>query len=448
MKKTRSLKVSQCMIVKNEEKNIRQALSWGKEMMWEQIVVDTGSSDRTVAIAEELGAKVFTYEWTDNFAAAKNYAISQAKGDWIALLDADEYMTQEDVRKIQKVLPELEEKRFDALSTGIQNLNDEGQVFSSGTQIRFFRNDPDIRYRRRIHEQLESVSGRKLRIGDATSELSIFHTGYQKKALEGKEKNGRNRKLLLAELEESPDDYEIMGYMGDDFLADGEKETAEAWYRRSIQNLPSLIEDYDQRTAVTFTEFLRLLMEKEELTGDEVCFKEITKTYAKAVLLLPKEPDFDYLLGRFYAVKNETAKAQEHLEKALDKLNTYGCYNKAMLLAVNVLDAYELLVHCCYKSGQLEKCISYAVNYLKYNPYGMEVLYWFFKVLLPEGDVQADSDAQKQAVLEVLSKIYDLTLLKNKLFLIKTAEKAVGKDFSLFLLDRFFSPEEQRQLGL
>lgn len=448
MKKTRSLKVSQCMIVKNEEKNIRQALSWGKEMMWEQIVVDTGSSDRTVAIAEELGAKVFTYEWTDNFAAAKNYAISQAKGDWIALLDADEYMTQEDVRKIQKVLPELEEKRFDALSTGIQNLNDEGQVFSSGTQIRFFRNDPDIRYRRRIHEQLESVSGRKLRIGDATSELSIFHTGYQKKALEGKEKNGRNRKLLLAELEESPDDYEIMGYMGDDFLADGEKETAEAWYRRSIQNLPSLIEDYDQRTAVTFTEFLRLLMEKEELTGDEVCFKEITKTYAKAVLLLPKEPDFDYLLGRFYAVKNETAKAQEHLEKALDKLNTYGCYNKAMLLAVNVLDAYELLVHCCYKSGQLEKCISYAVNYLKYNPYGMEVLYWFFKVLLPEGDVQANSDAQKQAVLEVLSKIYDLTLLKNKLFLIKTAEKAVGKDFSLFLLDRFFSPEEQRQLGL
>ncbi len=448
MKKTRSLKVSQCMIVKNEEKNIRQALSWGKEMMWEQIVVDTGSSDRTVAIAEELGAKVFTYEWTDNFAAAKNYAISQAKGDWIALLDADEYMTQEDVRKIQKVLPELEEKRFDALSTGIQNLNDEGQVFSSGTQIRFFRNDPDIRYRRRIHEQLESVSGRKLRIGDATSELSIFHTGYQKKALEGKEKNGRNRKLLLAELEENPDDYEIMGYMGDDFLADGEKETAEAWYRRSIQNLPSLIEDYDQRTAVTFTEFLRLLMEKEELTGDEVCFKEITKTYAKAVLLLPKEPDFDYLLGRFYAVKNETAKAQEHLEKALDKLNTYGCYNKAMLLAVNVLDAYELLVHCCYKSGQLEKCISYAVNYLKYNPYGMEVLYWFFKVLLPEDDVQANSDAQKQAVLEVLSKIYDLTLLKNKLFLIKTAEKAVGKDFSVFLLDRFFSPEEQRQLGL
>ncbi len=184
------------------------------------------------------------------------------------------------------------------------------------------------------------------------------------------------------------------------------------------------------------------------MTGDEVCLKEITKTYEKAVLLLPKEPDFDYLLGRFYAVKNETAKAQEHLEKALDKLNTYGCYNKAMLLAVNVLDAYEILVHCCYKSGQLEKCISYAVNYLKYNPYGMEVLYWFFKVLLPEGDVQANRDAQKQAVLEVLSKIYDLTLLKNKLFLIKTAEKAVGKDFSVFLLDRFFSPEEQRQLGL
>ena len=129
MKKIKSLKVSQCMIVKNEEKNIRQALSWGKEMMWEQIVVDTGSSDRTAAIAEELGAKVFTYEWTDNFAAAKNYAISQAQGDWIALLDADEYITKEDVRKIQKVLPELEEKVLMHFLQGYRILMTRGRFF-------------------------------------------------------------------------------------------------------------------------------------------------------------------------------------------------------------------------------------------------------------------------------------------------------------------------------
>ena len=57
MKKT----ISQCMIVKNEEKNIRRALSWGKDIMCEQIVVDTGSSDRTVEIAREMGAKIFFF---------------------------------------------------------------------------------------------------------------------------------------------------------------------------------------------------------------------------------------------------------------------------------------------------------------------------------------------------------------------------------------------------
>ena len=88
------------MIVKNEEKNIRRALSWGKDIMCEQIVVDTGSSDRTVEIAREMGAKIFFFPWINDFAAAKNFAIDQAKGDWIAFLDADESFTPEDTKKI------------------------------------------------------------------------------------------------------------------------------------------------------------------------------------------------------------------------------------------------------------------------------------------------------------------------------------------------------------
>ena len=71
----RGVRLSQCMIVKNEEKNIERALSWGKDIMYEQIVVDTGSTDRTVDIAKQMGAKVYHFEWIDDFAAAKNYAI-------------------------------------------------------------------------------------------------------------------------------------------------------------------------------------------------------------------------------------------------------------------------------------------------------------------------------------------------------------------------------------
>lgn len=98
--RTSELRLSQCMIVKNEEKNIQRALSWGKEFMWEQIVVDTGSTDRTAELAKEMGAKVFVFPWINDFSAAKNYAIEQASGDWIAFLDADEYFSPEDAKKL------------------------------------------------------------------------------------------------------------------------------------------------------------------------------------------------------------------------------------------------------------------------------------------------------------------------------------------------------------
>ena len=185
------IRISQCMIVKNEEKNIEKALTWGKDLMWEQIVVDTGSTDKTVEIAAKLGAKIYHFPWVDDFAAAKNYAIEQALGDWIAFLDADEYMTPDEAGKIKQFLLSSECQRYDGVSTGWQQLDEDGNIFSSATQIRFFRNHADIRYRRRIHEQLVSLKGQQLRIADAVRSVSIFHTGYQKSALTEKKKNGQ-----------------------------------------------------------------------------------------------------------------------------------------------------------------------------------------------------------------------------------------------------------------
>ena len=97
-----SIRLSQCMIVKDEEQNIQRALSWGKGIVCEQIVVDTGSTDRTVEIAEALGARVFHFSWNNDFSAAKNFAIEQAGGNWIAFLDADEYYSDEDAKKISR----------------------------------------------------------------------------------------------------------------------------------------------------------------------------------------------------------------------------------------------------------------------------------------------------------------------------------------------------------
>ena len=85
MKNSKNLRISQCMIVKNEEKNIEKALSWGKGIVAEQIVVDTGSTDRTVEIAKAMGAQVYYFQWIDDFAAAKNFAIEKARYEWMRM---------------------------------------------------------------------------------------------------------------------------------------------------------------------------------------------------------------------------------------------------------------------------------------------------------------------------------------------------------------------------
>ncbi len=75
--------LSACLIVKNEEQRLPQCLESLRSLADEIIVVDTGSSDRTVASAKKHQARVFHFEWCDNFSQARNYAIAQAKGKWI-----------------------------------------------------------------------------------------------------------------------------------------------------------------------------------------------------------------------------------------------------------------------------------------------------------------------------------------------------------------------------
>jgi len=90
---SRLASVSLCMVVRDEEKNLAQALSFSKEIADEMIVVDTGSGDRTVEIAEQAGARVYHFPWNDDFSAARNFAIDKASGDYILMLDGDEHIS-------------------------------------------------------------------------------------------------------------------------------------------------------------------------------------------------------------------------------------------------------------------------------------------------------------------------------------------------------------------
>lgn len=104
--------ISVCMIVKNEEKNLADCLDCLKGIADEIIIVDTGSTDATKAIASKYTNKVYDFEWINDFAAARNFAFSKATMDYIYSADADERLDEENRQRFldlkEALLPEVE----------------------------------------------------------------------------------------------------------------------------------------------------------------------------------------------------------------------------------------------------------------------------------------------------------------------------------------------------
>ena len=103
-KSSKKSTLSLCMIVKNEEKHLVRCLRSVRDVVDEMIIVDTGSTDKTIDIAKVFGAKVFDFPWTGDFSAARNHSLAQATGDWILVLDADEVISARDFDELKALI--------------------------------------------------------------------------------------------------------------------------------------------------------------------------------------------------------------------------------------------------------------------------------------------------------------------------------------------------------
>lgn len=438
MKKKKEIWLSQCMIVKNEEENIRRALSWGKGIVDEQIVVDTGSTDRTVELAREMGAKVYHFTWIDDFSAAKNFAIEKAKGRWIAFLDADEYFLTGDAEKLKDYIIQLDGGPYGQILTSWLHVNNQGQTLAVGTQVRVFINAPYLRYHRRIHEYLYSTDPQKGIMVDAVSELTIFHTGYGQKENERKNKENRNLKLIRKELEDQPEDCDMLGYLGDEYYSRKEDKKAKDAFYRSIEQMPEQISEYDVRSSLTFTKLLEILV------AEECPLEEFMEVYEKAREKLPKEADFDYLAGAFFMNRKEWEKGRSHLKQALSILEQYGNTSKSMAISGQMDRAYEMLALCCYQIKDFKECVYYASTLLGQNRYRMEALRLLMLVFCEKGKEEGKEEEVALQVRKFLEKIYDHSL-KDRLFMIQGAKRA-GYAALISSLRELFSPEELQQI--
>lgn len=425
------MNISQAMIVKNEEKNIRRALDWGKGIVTEQIVVDTGSSDNTVYIAESMGARVYHFEWINDFSAAKNYAIEKCSGDWIAFLDADEYF-MEDSKKIHGIIEKADKEGFCVIATQLLNINDSGKIIGSMTQARFFKNHEGIRYIGRIHENLSS--DHPVKIYDATRELSIFHTGYSESAHKEKNKDTKYKELLEKEIEDNPYNTFYYGYLGDIYAGEQNYEKAEELYQRSMELMDDRVSSESGRNGNTLRNLLIIL------GGYNYRTEEMLKVYDFARRILPEDADFSCMVAdHFYKFQNYKEAAQ-YYETALHIYDEFGAYLKSEYVDSHLTDIYEKLANAYLLAKNPIEAIKVSVKTLNKDKYNTKMLRLLL-LSIKEAELQGYNGYGLNEEIVLINRMYDLDILRDKAFLYFMADKLGIIELRDFVKTKFTSEE-------
>lgn len=185
--------ISACMIVRNEEKYLGDALASIKDVVDEIVIVDTGSTDKTVEIAKSYGARVEIHPWKDDFSLHRNQSISMATKDWIMIFDADDRLFEGDM--IREHLAEAKSELVQAVIINKGELRDMVMY-----QIRFIKRGSQFKYEGRIHNRIPLPDGYTI----DRSSIRIIHIGYNLPQDERDKKHDRTKRLLEMEMKESP----------------------------------------------------------------------------------------------------------------------------------------------------------------------------------------------------------------------------------------------------
>ncbi|MCL2392514.1 MAG: glycosyltransferase family 2 protein [Oscillospiraceae bacterium] len=415
------VRLSQCMIVKNEEKNIEKALSWARGIAFEQIVVDTGSTDKTVEIAENMGARVYHFEWINDFSAAKNFAIEKASGNWIALLDADEYLSEKDAKTLMTILKKIRadqdmREKCLVLNVPLVNVDEKGNPMSVYDQERFFRNIKAARYKGKIHEMIDMPPEHVFRV----DEITVIHTGYAKSVYDETGKAGRNIGMLRAELLERPDDLNLKAFLADALKVRGQQgDSLEA--DRLYLDVVNGIGVYEQLKKGAY----KHLIEKCLNMPDRLSDAEVLSL--KALADFPEDIDLGYFYGEVLNRKGEFLAAQSRLQECERRLiNAVSLDVATMIMAKPILLFHQLAV-AAQGLGDLPGLVRYATMALLADKTQSGVLSPYIGALLKR-------DTSEDEVKLLLSKIYDMDNPKDLIIIARAAKDCGALDFARKIL--------------
>ncbi|MFT4034426.1 MAG: glycosyltransferase [Patulibacter sp.] len=212
-------RISLCMIVRDEEEMLPRCLAAVHGHVDEIVIVDTGSRDRTVEIAESFGATVLHHEWTGDFSEARNIGLNAATGDWFVWLDADEIFAEGQGARLRELAGRTWRECFRMEMVHFLGDADDGEQ-ALHAPLKMFRNRPEYRFRDRIHEQIGyALPGYLLNERFEQVDVRIEHYGYLGHVRRDRSKADRNLTLLRSQLDSGADQPFLHYNLGSEYSA-------------------------------------------------------------------------------------------------------------------------------------------------------------------------------------------------------------------------------------
>ncbi|TCL58131.1 hypothetical protein EDD76_107247 [Kineothrix alysoides] len=346
------LPISVCLISKNEEKYIGECLSRLIKYDWEIIVVDTGSTDRTIEIALSYTPNIFHFDWIDDFSAARNYSIAQAHNDYVLIVDCDEYLensslTEETVRNLPNL---ISPKQVGMICLRNISSHTTGNLAESSSDIihehiaRFFHRGYTY-YQGSIHEQLVSREGNVLSF--TSLPLCFYHVGYSTDEIRAA-KADRNITMLKQSLSNQGGNPYLYFQLGQSYFGISDYENALPYFEKALSM------DVDERE-----EYVQTLVESYGY-----CLLYLKKYKAALQLdglypIFSKRSDFAFLMGLIYmnnAMFEQAIAAFDHAVSiqryAIEGVNSYKAF-------YNIGVIHECMGHISEAMKYYQKCGSY-----------------------------------------------------------------------------------------
>ncbi len=359
--------VSACMIVKDEEELLPRCLKSIVDVVDEIILVDTGSKDRTVEIAEEFGCKIYHFPWQGDFSSARNESMRYATKDWIFIIDADEEFPAKETHKLRVVTnqDELEIISISCLNKSLET----GQVTSFLPSVRLVRRELGLQYFGIVHNRLDIPREKKVLRAD----IELFHYGYDLSREKMDNKLDRTRELLNRQLHDNPNDVYanfnmaqlLRGYT--DGTGPDKSRLIVKHATRVIENPESKEKNYYGQRLMAYHQKAIGLCSLQEFDEAEQCCLEA---------LSEKEDYLDPILtlGDIYNYKTDFVLAQEYYEKYLALQAKYQTGEEITNIILHNLDARHKAWYGLglvgERTGNTEKAIDAYEHVLKnHSPY-------------------------------------------------------------------------------